>query len=366
MKEYYYLTFSLNKCLYGISTTYVDEIFYLPELMPLSDTANDIVGALNLRGNIVPVMDLNLSFGYPSPDYCLTDSVVVLRWQDLRLGVIVNEVHEVINISPDEITGELSLDPLERESLVIEQKDLIEDISSNTGKILIMSKIENLLIQIQQQKIVPADELLEKNTPNFDDLKHSQVNSSQLLLAQQPVFCPSATPQEREIFRQRADELKLSLESQDLSSFKTLAVISLNDNFFGIDLKVIQEFTNINKVTPIPCCPPHIVGNMNIRGEILTLVEIRELLNLPVKSVNDGSKVMVVEIEDIVAGVVVEEVHDVMFFLNPLEITTSLTMSEPINSDYLQGVAPYGEKMMGILDLPKLFLNGGLIVDEVI
>lgn len=352
--------------MYGISTAYVDEIFYLPELIPLSETANDIVGTLNLRDDILPVMDLNLRLGYQSLEYCLTDSVVILSWKDLRLGIIVNQVHEVINIPPDEITTELSLDPLEQEFLIIEQKNLIENIDSSTEKILILSKIESLLLQIHQQTRFTVDNFVEKNTQNLDNLEDFQVNESELLETQQLVFCPSATPQEREIFRKRADELKLSLESQDLSSFRTLAVISLNGNFFGIDLKIVKEFTNINRVTPIPCCPPHVVGNMNLRGEILTLVEISELLNLPVKSVADGSQVMVVEIEDIVTGVVVEEVHDVMFFLNPLEITTTSTTIEPLNGEYLQGVARYGEKMMGILDLPKIFFKGGLIVNEVI
>ena len=164
----------------------------------------------------------------------------------------------------------------------------------------------------------------------------------------------------------RSDNLKLAVESQDVKKLKPLGVIVLNGELFGIDLAMVREFTDIRNVIPIPCCPTHIIGNMNLRGEILTLVDIRELLNLPLIGIINSSKVMIVEVEGIVAGVMVEKVSDVMFLLNPQDIKAVVGAIESINDEYLQGVAPYYEKMMNILDLPKIFLNGGLIVDEVI
>jgi chemotaxis signal transduction protein len=119
MKEHSYLTFSLNNYLYGISLVYVEEIFSLPELTLIPQEPREIVGVVNLRGNIVPVMDLNFSFGYQSLDYRLTDSLVVLKWEQFRLGIIVNQVYEVKNISPEEITTQLDY---ERELAVVEQE----------------------------------------------------------------------------------------------------------------------------------------------------------------------------------------------------------------------------------------------------
>ncbi|MGI8504859.1 MAG: chemotaxis protein CheW, partial [Hassallia sp.] len=165
--------------------------------------------------------------------------------------------------------------------------------------------------------------------------------------------------EERSIFQKRADNLRIPPESHDLKSFITLAVIAFDGNLFGIDLNIVREFTAIRQVTPIPCVSTHIIGNMNLRGEILTLIDIRGLLNLPLMGMANASKAMVVEVEDIVVGVIVEEVCDVMFSLNPTEIRA-------MNDKYLQGIAVYDEKIMSILDLPKMFLNGGLIVDEAI
>lgn len=363
MKKHSYLTFSLNNCLYGISTLYVEEIFSLPELTPSPKAYRDIVGVVNFRGYILPVMDLARSFGYQSPDYHLTDSVVVLKWEELRLGIIVNEVQALRDISPEEITTALDQD---RELPGVEKQKIIAGIAKSAGDILILSNPENLFRYVESQQITSVQYSLEKEFPNSHNAENFQFNSSELLLTQQTVFCPKATPEEIAIFRDRADNLKLSVENEDLKNLRPLGVIALNNALFGIDLAMVREFTDIRKVTPIPCCPAHIIGNMNLRGEILTLVDIRGLLNLPLRGIADNSKAMVVEVEGIVAGVIVEEVCDVMFFLNPLEITAVPTAIHSINNEYLQGVAPYHEKMMSILDWTKILLNGGLIVDEAI
>lgn len=348
MNENYYLIFSLNNSLYAISTGYVEDIFDLPELIPIPDAHRDIIGFVNLRGDLLPVMALHLSFGYQSPNYSLTDIVVILRWEGLRVGIIVNQVHEPRQISPEEITTAI-FD--QQELAVIEQKRIMNGLVQRAGNILILSNPENLFRYAEISQLTSVESSLEKESQDSN-------NSFE--------FCPNATQEEKVIFRQRAENLKFLVDKQNLESLKPLAVIALNGELFGIDLAMVREFTDIRQVIPIPCCPPHIIGNTNLRGEILTLVDLRGFLNLPLKGIADNSKAMVVQVEGIVAGVMVEAVYDVMFFLNPLEIMALSNNSEVINNEYLQGVAPYQEKMMHILDLPKLFLHGGLIVDQAI
>jgi purine-binding chemotaxis protein CheW len=362
MKEHSYLTFSLNNYLYGINLVYVEELFSLPELTPIPENPYKIVGLVNIRGNIVPVIDFNLTLDYQSLDYHLTDSLVVLKWQEFRLGIIVNQIYEVINIYPEQITNEIDY---QQEFSVIEQRKVIDGVAEIPVKILILSNPENWFKSVEIQQILSWKNLLEpKIIFNYNGDKFS-ANDSELLLSQEPVFCPNATLEETTTFRQRADNLRLPPESQDLKAFITLAVFTLNGNFFGIDLEMVREFTDIRQVTPIPCVKAHIIGNMNLRGEILTLIDICGLLNLPLMGIANNSKAMVVEVEGIVAGLMVEEVCDVMFSLNSQDIRAVPTIHS-VNHEYLQGAVLYHEKIMSILDLPKIFLKGGLIVDEVI
>ncbi len=364
MKKNLYLTFSLNNYIYGIDTVYVEEIFNLPELTTIPEVPNGIIGFLNLREKILPVLDLNLKLGYLSPDYRLTDSVVVLKYEELRLGILVNKIHEIREISLEEIATELND---EQELLVVEQRNIITGVAHFPDDILILNHPNNWLYSDEIQQLVSLQKYLQQDIFDSSHIDELQTNDSDFLLLQNSIFCPNATLEERKVFKQRADILRVSTKTQNFKNFKTLAVITLNDHLFGVDLEMVREFTDIYHVTPVPCCPSHIIGNMNLRGEILTLIDLRGLvLNLPPKGVAVGSKAMVIEVEGIVAGVIVEEIYDVMYSLNLQKVTAISTTINSINAQYCQGAAPYQEKIMSILDIPKIFLKGGLIVDEAI
>jgi purine-binding chemotaxis protein CheW len=76
-----YLLFSLNDSHYGIDTNIVREIFYLPELISVAETPRDVVGILNLRSQIVPIMHLSLRLGLPWAECNSDDYVIILKWQ---------------------------------------------------------------------------------------------------------------------------------------------------------------------------------------------------------------------------------------------------------------------------------------------
>jgi purine-binding chemotaxis protein CheW len=142
-----------------------------------------------------------------------------------------------------------------------------------------------------------------------------------------------------------------------------LAVIGFGDEYFGLDLGLVREFTDISNFTPIPCCPNHIVGNMNLRGEIVTLVDIRQVLNLPTPPVSVGSQVVVVQVDDIVAGLPVEQVLE-MVELNAADMTALSGILGDFGEQYIRGSTFFQEGVLRVLDLPKIFNQGELIVNE--
>ncbi|MBL1208789.1 chemotaxis protein CheW [Geminocystis sp. GBBB08] len=352
MKDHPYLTFTLNDSIYGIDTFAVEEIFFLPELTPIPEAPRDIIGVVNVRGEILPVMDINLRFGYHEEDHHITDSVIVLKSDNLRVGIIVNQVEEVKNIEDTAISEEISIG---RDSIVSQRRKFISGIARKDENIIVILDSNHLIHYIEKQEI----------TQDLSDLSQDNINEDYLALEKRPVFCPNATSEEREIYRQRANNLRQTTETEEKEGYKPLAIIALDDEFFGMDLSIVREFTDISHLTPIPCCPHHIIGNMNLRGEILTLVDIRNLLNLSQKDMSNKSQAIVVQVDDIVAGIKVEEVVDVMF-LNPKEITSIPTALHSFNDEYLQGTAPYRDKMMTILDLPKILLSNALVVEELV
>jgi purine-binding chemotaxis protein CheW len=142
-----------------------------------------------------------------------------------------------------------------------------------------------------------------------------------------------------------------------------LAVIGFGNEYFGLDLELVREFTDIGNLTPIPCCPNHIVGNMNLRGEIVTLVDIRKVLNLPTTPVTVGSQAVVVQVDDIVAGLPVDQVLE-MVSLNSADMTPLAGIRSDFGEQYIRGSALFQEKMLRVLELPKIFRQGELVVNE--
>lgn len=346
---YSYLTFSLQDDIYGIPTLAVEEIFLLPELTPIPEAASDMVGVFNWRGQILPVIDLKLRFGYPLTEYTLTDSIIVLKSGDWRGGLIVNQVREVRNIAIDEITREF---PGQHDTIKAETNGVQAGIARLSDDIVILLNAD-AVVQNNHDRVV-------------DNLELSELEEKSELRDRPGVwreFCPNATPEEKAIFRQRAKHLVQGTQTEEQQDLRSLAVIELEQELFGIDLAIVREFTDLFKITPVPCCPSHIVGNMNLRGEILTLVDIRQVLNLSRLDALPTSKAMIIEVEDIVAGIIVEQVHDVIL-VQSTDITAVPTAIHAIDDEYLLGTVSYQEKMLALLDIAKILRNGELVVDE--
>lgn len=365
-----YLIFLQNGLLCGVEACCVQEIFLLPELTPVAEAPHDIVGAIELRGEILPVMDLNLRLGYLFQEYSLTDSVVVIKWENFRVGIIVNQVREVKNISEDAITAQLSHG---REN-PHNSEHFVAGFARCEANILMLLNLERL---IQYSPATPEINSLvcEKDTDIQETAIESETESLQLeknsklgtenpkFYAQPHVFCAKAGLEEKAVFKERARNLRQQVDRDNSRAINmSVAVVTLNGEYFGVNLAIVREFTEIRQVTPIPCTPDRIVGNMNLRGEIVTLLDIRNVFNMPA-AINSLSKAIVIEVAEFVAGIVVDEILDIIY-LNVSEIGNVPAALHSASREYLRGTAIYGDKIMAILNLEKLLLKGGVVVDE--
>lgn len=354
-----FLIFRLNGSLYGIAAQYVEEIFFLPELTPISEVPPDIAGVLNWRGEIVPIIDLLSRLGHRDRTYDLNDSIVMLKKQNevsvaglrQRMGIIVNQACDVVAIAPSNISTPFS----QAGSSSSHLSYCVEGIAQINADIIMLLNPEQLL-NYTESIALPLDksERTLVYPSNVEMSDRSREISSRFR---------EFTPQQLEVLRQRADNLRHQIDSQDFTGLTPIAAIGLNGEYFGLELGIICEFTEIKQVAPIPCCPPHIVGNINLRGEILTLIDISRILNLKPVDLNKVNKAMVIEIDDIIAGIIVDEVCDVMYLL-PAQIKPVPAAVQSQDEEYLRGMVVYRDKMMSLLDLSKVLLQGRLTVDE--
>ncbi len=102
-----YLTFIISKETYGIEIRYVTEIVSIEEITAMPEMPNYIKGIINLRGRIIPVIDVRLRFGKQERQYDDRTCIIVMNYYEHMTGLIVDSVSEVLTI-PETNIVELS------------------------------------------------------------------------------------------------------------------------------------------------------------------------------------------------------------------------------------------------------------------
>jgi purine-binding chemotaxis protein CheW len=100
-----YLTFALGNELYGVEIKYITEIIGLQPITVVPELPKYIRGIINLRGKIIPVMDIRLRFHKEAREYDDRTCVIIIDLMNLAMGLIVDSVEEVLSISDNEIVN---------------------------------------------------------------------------------------------------------------------------------------------------------------------------------------------------------------------------------------------------------------------
>ena len=98
-----YMTFMCAGDCYGIAITFVNEIIGLSQVTELPETPDYIKGLINLRGKIVPIIDVRMRFGKPEIEYNDRTCVIVINVEEDTVGLIVDAIAEVVTIDSDNI-----------------------------------------------------------------------------------------------------------------------------------------------------------------------------------------------------------------------------------------------------------------------
>ncbi|MCC0176591.1 chemotaxis protein CheW [Waterburya agarophytonicola K14] len=339
-----YVIFRLHDTRYAIAAESVMEIFSLPELIPIAEAPPDILGLLNFHKLYIPVMHLDLRFGHQFERCHLTDSVIAIESSGLQVGVIVHQVETVIDIDSRYIQQDLDYG---RERSI--EEVFVRGMINLDDETIVLLNIDNL---IRHPHALVA----------IDDPDGESSELAQSVTDFYDSYFPTASDNVREILSSRAANLRVANDDRESINLIPVAIVKLNGGYFGLDLAVVREFTKLGRITTIPCCPPHIIGNMNLRGEILTLIDICQPLNLVVNNRQPATKAIVIEFDDITAGIVVEEVIDVVDF-RPEELKTVPVATDTNTAAYIKGMVDYLDRSLNIIDLPKL-LNQGVMTVE--
>jgi purine-binding chemotaxis protein CheW len=146
-REGKYLTFALDNEEYGIGILKIKEIIGVMPVTPVPQTPEHVKGVINLRGKVIPVIDLRLRFGMDAIDYTERTCIIVVEIASsegtVQIGIVVDSVSEVLNIKGEDIEDSPTFGT-----------------KLNTGYILGMAKMEGgVKILLDIDKVLKSEEV---------------------------------------------------------------------------------------------------------------------------------------------------------------------------------------------------------------
>lgn len=123
---------------------------------------------------------------------------------------------------------------------------------------------------------------------------------------------------------------------------------------FAVPILSVQEINRMMEITRVPQSPPFVEGVINLRGQIIPVVDLRKRFGLAVTEMNNDNRVVVVEVAGRVIGFTVDKVNEVLRIDSSI-IEPPPSMVSGIDSDYVDGVGKLEDRLLILLNVGRLF-----------
>ncbi|PRR79387.1 Chemotaxis protein CheW [Clostridium liquoris] len=131
-----------------------------------------------------------------------------------------------------------------------------------------------------------------------------------------------------------------------------VVIFRLGNEQFAVETAKVQSINDMMKITKVPNAPEHIKGLINLRGNIISLLDINLLLGVNHNG-NEQDNIIILNIEDEMVGITVDQVDEV------LEVDESLLekLEEDRKRAYIKGVINFKDRVVTLIDIDKLLSN---------
>lgn len=174
------------------------------------------------------------------------------------------------------------------------------------------------------------------------------------------VWAPTPAETQR-ILKTRAQALAQEPEPAEAAGERIEVVeFLLAHECYALESRYVREVYPLENLTPLPCTPAFVLGIVNLRGEILSVIDLKKFFELPEQGLTDLNKVIVLQSGNMLFGVLADAILGVRSIART-KIQSSLPTLTGIRADYLTGVT---KERVAILDAAKLLSDRKLVVQE--
>lgn len=127
----------------------------------------------------------------------------------------------------------------------------------------------------------------------------------------------------------------------------------LEGETYGIDVMQVQEVLRYTEIAPVPGAPDYVLGIINLRGNVVTVVDTRNRFGLPPGEITDQTRIVVIEADSHVVGILVDSVAEVVY-LRQSEIETAPNIGNDESAKFIQGVCNKNNQLLILVELEKM------------
>jgi len=130
----------------------------------------------------------------------------------------------------------------------------------------------------------------------------------------------------------------------------------LADETYGINVMQVQEVLRVSEIAPVPGAPHYVLGIINLRGNVVTVIDTRIRLGLTVSEMTDSTRIVIIETARNVVGILVDCVAEVVDVASS-EVESAPNVGSDDSANYIQGVASRENELLILVDLNKLLTD---------
>ena len=311
------VSFKLGIEEYAIDISNVQEIIKMPEITKVPKAPYYVEGVVNLRGNILPIIDTRKRFDMEEFELMGSTRIVVTNLNEMTVGLIVDSVSEVLRIDLRKIDPPPSI-------LVDSSSAFLRGIGKlNNGK--------RLISILELEKVLHTESFMDEEEEDSDSGKLGS-------------------------FKSGKEEVKVVEECQMIS-------FQMGKEEYGVDIGLVDEIIRIPAITTVPDAPMHMKGIICLRGKVLPVISLRSLFGMYEKENDNRSRILVIKLSDTDEessfGIIVDQVNEV--------VGVPVTSIDPPpsflnNGSHLKGIGKLnnGKRLIIVMDPSEIIMSSGL------
>jgi purine-binding chemotaxis protein CheW len=130
----------------------------------------------------------------------------------------------------------------------------------------------------------------------------------------------------------------------------------LSGETYGVNVMQVQEVLRYSEIAPVPGAPAYVLGIINLRGNVVTVIDTRHRFGLDPGEITDNTRIVIIEAEKHVVGILVDSVAEVVY-LRQSEIETAPNIGNDDGAKFIQGVCHKNGELLILIDLNKLLTD---------